>query len=105
MALGEHALLPLVSAMRFSASSKNLKKKIGAMCFTHARFSERVIGKMYNDIWIHPLKGIYPKTYIVMVNGEPYDTLFQRSGKWLSRDDMKSIADGYREWFDLKNSD
>lgn len=57
---------------------------------------------MYNDVWIHYLEGMYPKTYIVMVNGQPYDTLIQRSGKKLRRDDMRDIAAGYREWLDCE---
>lgn len=61
---------------------------------------------MYSHIWLVYLDGVYPKTYIVTVDGQPYDTItYYRGGKKLTRDEMKSIADGYREWLDFEKTD
>lgn len=52
-------------------------------------------------VWIHYIEFSQPKTYIVLVDGGPYDTLIQRSGKKLRRDDMRDIAAGYAEWLNF----
>lgn len=39
----------------------------------------------------------FGREYWVMVDGAVYDTMYLHRGKKLSRDDMKSIADGYKE--------
>lgn len=52
------------------------------------------------DIWIAPMEGIYPPTYVVMVNGRPRDYLTARLGKRLTLSEENDIIAGYREWYD-----
>lgn len=47
-------------------------------------------------VWIREAER---RTYHVMVNGEVYDIMRLWRGKRLSRNDMRDIADGYREYF------
>jgi len=48
------------------------------------------------QVWIREAEH---RVYHVMVNGEVYDIMRLWKGKKLSRNDMRDIADGYREYF------
>lgn len=59
---------------------------------------------MSKHVWLVYLDGMYPKTYLVTVDGEVYDTIrYFRGGKKLSRNQMRDIAAGYKEWLDFEN--
>lgn len=58
-----------------------------------------------NDIWIAPMSGIYPPTYVVMMNGKAIDYLTARPGHpKLTWAQEANIIAGYREWYDYEAS-
>lgn len=52
------------------------------------------------NIYMTQMEGIYPPTFVVMVNGKPYDYITCRDGKRLTWKQERDIIAGYQEWFD-----
>lgn len=53
-----------------------------------------------SNVWVVLNRWGGIREYTVMVNGKPYDSMTQYSGRRLTRDEMKSVADGYKEALD-----
>lgn len=52
------------------------------------------------DIWIAPMSGIWPPTYVIMVDGKARDYLTCRNGVRLTWSQENDIIAGYREWYE-----
>lgn len=53
------------------------------------------------DVYVTQLTGIFPKTYIVVVDGKPYDSFhFYSRTEPLTLSEQRDIALGYQEALD-----